>query len=305
MASSSLPTATAVPACEGEGKSEPTVLLLSREPVALDERDEAQEVKHEREEAYSLLLRPPHEQVRRKTKLLKTINWTNDRYELSIEKRAEEQAGHLFVVFIICETSSGKKFASSISDKEQASLHLHEGAPLGLCGMESLCQFMEDAFVLQKPGVSCSLPEFLESSVSSVSLTISYDNGMSGYAAVRFQVQVDLALFHKPSEVEVTRMVMEKKVGALQDQVTEEARALREEVSSLREMVQQLEAQLQRERAAASTELSTLRGQVQEFQQLSGRMIILIGRRTNGMVGKELCEYIRGMEKLENLKTIR
>eukprot|EP00639_Heterosigma_akashiwo_P002994 CAMPEP_0194580630 /NCGR_PEP_ID=MMETSP0292-20121207/14337_1 /TAXON_ID=39354 /ORGANISM="Heterosigma akashiwo, Strain CCMP2393" /LENGTH=294 /DNA_ID=CAMNT_0039434055 /DNA_START=16 /DNA_END=900 /DNA_ORIENTATION=- len=293
MASSSLPTATAVPVCEGEGKSEPTV-LLSREPVALDERDEAQEVKHEREEAPPLLLRP-HEQVRRTTKLLKTINWTNDRYELSIEKRVEEQTGHLFVVFIICETSSGKKFSCSISDKEQASLHLHEGAPLGLCGMENFCQFMEDAFVLQKPGFSCSLPEFLESSVSSMSLTISYDNGVNGYLAVRFQVQVDLALFHNPSEVEVTRMVMEKKVGALQAHVTEEARALREEVSSLREMVQQLEAQLQRERAAASTELSSLRGKVQEFHQLS----VLVFGFANYPSSQE---YANRLAELKNIK---
>mmetsp|Transcript_8542 Transcript_8542/g.13833 ORF Transcript_8542/g.13833 Transcript_8542/m.13833 type:complete len:320 (+) Transcript_8542:2-961(+) len=292
MDSSSLPTATAVPSCEGEGKSEPTA-FLTRELAALDEGDESQEVKHEGGDAPALLVRP-HElmtyrniqdRVRKKTKLLKTINWTDDRYELCVEKRVGEQSGPLFMVFILGEISSGKKFSCVISDKGQSSLHLQEGAPLGLCCVENLCQFMEDTFELKKPELSVSLPEFLECSVSSVSLAVSYDNCLSGYAAVQFRVQVDLALFHNPSEVELTRMVMEKKVGALQEQVAEEASALREEVSSLREMVRQLQAQLLEERARANEKMSSLEESLRQTFNIQTQVV----NRTLGGAAKCTC----------------
>jgi len=290
MASQSLPTATAVRVFEEEGKSGPTV-PLTRELGATGEVEEAEELKSEMGGEPPLLLRP-HEQVRKNTKLLKSINWANGQYELCVEKRAEQHSGSLFVVFILGETSSGKKFSCVISDKQQENLRLHERAPLELCGMERLFQFMEDAFGPDKPEFSLTLPEFLESTVSSVSLMVSYNNGLSSWSAVQFQVQVDLALFHNPSEVELARMTVEKRVGALEDRVAGEASALREEVAGLRE------------------ELASLKQFIQEIHQsISGFYLSWSGGRQHHCVNGN-CSISSGTlstscHKLKCLKALR
>uniref|UniRef100_A0A6V1TG12 Uncharacterized protein n=1 Tax=Heterosigma akashiwo TaxID=2829 RepID=A0A6V1TG12_HETAK len=268
MASQSLPTATAVRVCEEEeGKSGPTV-PLTRELGATGEVEEAEELKSEMGEPPVLR---PHEQVRKNTKLLKAINWTNDQYELCVEKRAEQHSRALFVVFMLGEESSGKKFSCVISDKQQESLRLHEGAPLALCGMERLFQFMEDAYGPDKPEFSLTLPEFLESTVSSVSLVVSYNNGLSSWSAVQFQVQVDLALFHNPSEVELARMVVEKRVGALEDRVAGEVAALRQQLAAANEktnrLLQEQVSSLRQQLAAANEKTNTLQEEVSSLRQ--------------------------------------
>mmetsp|Transcript_18715 Transcript_18715/g.29485 ORF Transcript_18715/g.29485 Transcript_18715/m.29485 type:complete len:282 (+) Transcript_18715:44-889(+) len=193
-----------------------------------------------------------HERVRKDTKLLKSINWSRDSYKLCIEKRREEQSGSLFIVFILDESSSGKKFSCAISDEEQENLLLNEGTPPDLAVMDNLFQFMEDAFKPGKPEFSISLPEFLDSTMFSVSLDISYENALGGWSAVQFKVQVDLAMFHNPSEAELMKMLMEKRVVALEEKAAKDSEVLRQEVSSLRVVVQQLQTQLREERAAAN-----------------------------------------------------
>jgi len=118
--------------------------------------------------------------------------------------------------------------------------------------MDNLFQFMEDAFKPGKPEFSISLPEFLDSTMFSVSLDISYENALGGWSAVQFKVQVDLAMFHNPSEAELMKMLMEKRVVALEEKAAKDSEVLRQEVSSLRVVVQQLQTQLREERAAAN-----------------------------------------------------